>query len=74
MKMEAYGDGYWEFYRVELSYAVYGVLVSNNVVIKTAPIARWMVGKLWPKCQMWIGNKRGNIQLVSRNFNQPEAE
>lgn len=68
-------DVYWEFYRVELPYATYGLLVSDNLVVKAPPIAKWMIGRLWPECQVWIGKKHGNITLISRNFNnETEAE
>jgi hypothetical protein len=31
--------------RVTLSYAVFGLIVENDVVTEAAPIARWSVGK-----------------------------
>lgn len=54
-----------QWYRVVLSYAVYGVGVDAfGVVVDTAPIAQWMVGRHWPECQEWVVRKGGRAHVM----------
>ena len=49
------------FYIITLPYACFGIVVKDSVVIKTPPIARWMVGKSVVEVKKWVATKRGDI-------------
>jgi hypothetical protein len=53
-----------ENYRIDVSYATFGIIVSNGVVINTAPIGKWMVGKSLSKIQQWVKQKQGTIDKL----------
>jgi hypothetical protein len=49
-------------YQVDVGYACYGVIVSDDRVTVAAPIARWMVGKRWANyCAAWVLLKGGTV-------------
>lgn len=54
-------------YRVELSYAVFGIVCEGNKITEAAPIGRWMVGKPFLFVCEWIGRKGGTIKKESPN-------
>lgn len=33
------------FFYINIGYAVFGIESDNNIITKTAPIAKWMIGK-----------------------------
>ena len=53
-----------ELYQVELPYATFGIVVTDNIVVEAAPIGKWMIGKLLPKISNWVVSKRGNMRMV----------
>lgn len=48
-------------YRIELSYACFGVITENNLIIRTPPIATWMMGKRIDTIISWVKTKNGKI-------------
>jgi len=53
-----------ELYQIILSYACAGIIVENDIVIKTAPIFSWMIGKSLIEVQAWVYKKNGVINKV----------
>ena len=55
------GSNDMTWYWVSMSYATFGIAIddSNFKVVKTAPIAKWMIGKDISYIQNWIKNKGG---------------
>ena len=53
-------DCYW----ISLSYATYGVIVRDGIVVEAAPIAHWMIGKHWSYCSRWVIRKGGEVRRV----------
>jgi len=51
-------------YRIVLSYACYGIIVENLIVIHAAPIARWMIGKNISFIEEWVAKKHGTVNLI----------
>lgn len=54
-------------HRIELSYAVFGIETRGDVVMKAAPIARWMRGKTLERVEKWVRDRGGSIQPVPSN-------
>ena len=54
-------------YRIELSYACFGIGVQDGKVIKkdTAPIGRWMIGKDLSFIHSWVQKKNGKIEELT---------
>jgi hypothetical protein len=63
-----------ELWQVKLPYATFGITVSDNEVIDAAPIGLWMVGKLFPRVQLWVANKGGSLNLVAREYEDGKYE
>jgi len=53
-----------ELYQITLSYACAGIIVKNNIVVKTAPIFHWMIGKNLNQITTWVYNKNGHINKI----------
>ncbi len=51
-------------YYIDLPYACYGVVVENNKVINTGPIATWMLNKPWIYCYAWLLNKKATVLIA----------
>jgi hypothetical protein len=52
-------------YYITIPYACFGIEVNiNSIVVNTAPIAEWMVGKHINEVKSWIGKKGGKIEKV----------
>ena len=51
-------------YQITLSYACASIIVKNNIVIKTAPIFNWMIGKNLMEIRYWVDKKMGSITKV----------
>lgn len=56
------------WWRVELSYATFGVRFRAGRVVEAAPIARWMVGKQYEEVLTWVQDKGGTMAPV---WNRP---
>lgn len=52
-------------YQVRLSYATFGIIVNKGIVVKAAPIGRWMVGKPIEDVRKWVAGKRGSMLTAS---------
>jgi len=52
------------FYRINLKYACFGIEEKNGLVVKTAPIGRWMIGKEISVIKNWVVSKKGKIEKV----------
>lgn len=50
-----------KFLRIELPYAVAGIEVDNGIVVRTAPIFRWMIGKTEQYIRAWVRRKLGEV-------------
>jgi hypothetical protein len=49
-------------YYTIIPYACFGVVVSTNgIIIETAPIAKWMIGKHINEIKLWVNKKSGKI-------------
>jgi len=48
-------------YWIGLKYACFGITTENDIVIKSAPIGKWMIGKSISEIKKWILNKKGEI-------------
>jgi len=50
---------------VSLPYATFGIAINDySTVIKTAPIAKWMIGKNIKYIENWINSKKGIIREI----------
>jgi len=50
-------------YWVNLPWAKYAVTIdSSDVVVHTAPIADWMIGKDWLFCEAWLAKRNARIR------------
>lgn len=56
-----------ELHQIILSYACFGILVQNDIVITAPPIARWMEGKHLDTIDLWVKAKHGSINLIKVN-------
>ena len=45
----------------DIGYATFGIVSENNVVIKTAPITRWMIGKPLQEIKPWLISKHAKV-------------
>jgi len=48
-------------YQIKLSYATFGISTYNDIVIKTAPIGKWMIGKDINFIINWTFKKGGTV-------------
>jgi len=53
-------------WRIVLPYAVFGVIVKNDIVVDSAPIGKWMIGKTLNFIQLWVANKNGTILYTKK--------
>lgn len=49
------------WYWIDIGYATFGVQSENGVVINSAPIAKWMIGKSLQEIKLWLKKKRAKI-------------
>ena len=53
------------FYRIVLPYAVFGIETDEqDIIIKTAPIAKWALGKGIKRYLDWVISKSGTMTEV----------
>jgi len=58
-------EGKLMFYRIKLSYACYGVRVSDNGIVYYAPpVAKWMIGKHIHIVKQWVAGKGGTCETM----------
>lgn len=48
-------------WRIVLPYAVFGIIVVDNIIVNSAPIGKWMIGKTLDFIQTWVASKNGTI-------------
>lgn len=48
-------------YAIDIGYAYFGIITRGDVIIKTTPIAKWMIGKKLSYIEKWVKTKNGNI-------------
>lgn len=54
-----------QFYIVYLAYATFGIEINRAYkAVKTAPIAKWMVGKTLQQIKDWVIKKQGKIVKI----------
>ena len=51
-------------YQVNLPYAVFGIVVINNVVHEAAPMGKWMKGKSLEYIEGWVSQRNGVVEPV----------
>ena len=44
---------------IDIKYACFGIVSKDHVVVQTAPIARWMIGKRIDEVLFWVKKKAG---------------
>lgn len=44
--------------------ATYGVVVREGRVVRAAPVAAWMIGKPWSRCEDWLKRKGATINTL----------
>ena len=52
-------------YWVKLPYATFGVVVRMGMVVSSAPIAKWAVGKNYQVFAQWVVKKGGSLRKVN---------
>ena len=55
-----------ELYQIILTYVCANIIIQNGIVIKTAPIFNWMMGKNLIEVQFWVYNKNGVINKITQ--------
>lgn len=51
--------------QITTNYACFGVEVKNGVVVNSAPIAKWGIGKPWKTvCNWWTLHRKALIERV----------
>jgi len=50
-----------ELYYISLSFAVFGILVEDDIVVDSAPIGRWMVGRNIKVVMKYVEKHNGKI-------------
>lgn len=53
-----------ELYQIQMSFATFGIVVENEKVIKSAPIAAWTVGKNKGYVLQHFSNRGAKITLI----------
>lgn len=53
-----------KWFRVELPYATFGIKTQRGVVVETAPIGRWMMGKHRDRIEEWVRAKGGTVRRM----------
>lgn len=53
--------------QIRLSYATFGVITEDGVVVEAAPIARWMEGKTEEVCAQWVRKKGGVAEVIAEH-------
>jgi len=51
-------------YQITLFYACFGIEICDNVVINSAPIGKWMIGKKLKYIKKWVKLNNGKIIKV----------
>ena len=57
---------------ISLSYATFGVESENNIVINTAPIAKWMKGKTLQEIKPWLLSKGAKVIELKESYETRE--
>lgn len=61
-------------YNVFLPYACFGIVVQGETIVKSAPIAKWAVGKPFMKYAEWVARKGGKLVRVDEENLPKETE
>ena len=48
-------------YYIDIHYACFGIVIKDNIIIDTAPIAKWMLGKTTTEVSKWLKSKNAKI-------------
>ena len=54
---------------VTSSYASYGIVVRDGIVVDAPPIAKWLIGKSSVFARIWIRDKDGTAKLIDKDSN-----
>lgn len=45
----------------DIGYATFGIISKDSIVIDTAPIAKWMIGKTLIQIKPWLLSKKAKV-------------
>ena len=46
---------------IDLGYATFGIISIDNVIVDSAPIAKWMRGKTLQEINPWLLDKKAKV-------------
>jgi hypothetical protein len=49
------------YFWIDIHYACFGIIATEDVVSEAPPIARWMVGKSLADIKSWLLNKKAKV-------------
>ena len=50
---------------ISLSYATFAIISEKDLIIETAPIAKWMMGKTLKEIKPWLIRKKARVEEIS---------
>jgi hypothetical protein len=53
------------FFYIDIGYAVFGMESKDNVVVRVAPIAKWMKGKTLSEVRNWLLKKKAKVKEIT---------
>jgi len=53
-----------KIFRIDITYACFGIDVENDIVVDAAPIGKWMIGKNISFITNWVKKKNGVIHEI----------
>lgn len=49
---------------IDVGYACFGIISQDDVIVKTAPIGRWMIGKKLKDIKPWLIKKKSIVKEI----------
>ena len=50
-------------FQIKLPYATAGIVTDRGIVVCTAPIFKWMMGKTIQEVEEWVDKKKGTLTI-----------
>ncbi len=50
--------------QIILPHACFGVDIKDGVIVYTAPIGRWMIGKKHEDVRKWVESNNGTMEII----------
>ena len=57
------------WYYIDIKYACFGIIENNGIIVKAAPICKWMIGKTLSYIKNWVNFKRGKTIKLNEKIN-----